>query len=543
MEAYYLVSTPAYRIRSKSRIYTIRATETSKKDLPDTIGPVITLNGQNPATVEKGSTYTDAGATADGGEDVTSSSNVDTSTIGTYIVTYSATDGTNTVTATRTVTVVVFTPADKSDLHAALSKWYEIANDGSANAKDTANSVTVGQYTQDPTTVLYYGNPNTWDVSGITDMSNLFHGIANIDERTVHPEIGNWDTSSVTDMSFMFRNTRTFNQDISSWDTSKVTNMTAMFELVLTFDQNIATKDVTVNGNTYTAWNTSSVQNMSFMLSYAVNFNQPIGNWDTSSVTDMSYMFRTASQFNQYIGNWDTSSVTDMESMFSTTDQFNQYIGNWDTSQVTDMSSMFSNTLEFNQDIGPWDTSSVTNMSSMFSNASKFNQNIRIWDISSIKKNGKYLYDMQYMFSNAQQMINTYEDTIGFDDRPSSDFFNQPRYQPTSKSDLQAALSKWYELANNPDDPDDPDDDSDALNTANSVTESQYTANPTTVLYYGNPNTWDVRGPEGNRIADMSELFKNIANIGSYTVHPEIGNWDTSSVTNMSSMFNGASKF
>ena len=48
--------------------------------------------GDNPATVEMGSTYTDAGATADGGETVTATGTVDTSTVGTYTITYSATD-------------------------------------------------------------------------------------------------------------------------------------------------------------------------------------------------------------------------------------------------------------------------------------------------------------------------------------------------------------------------------------------------------------------------------------------------------------------
>ena len=37
---------------------------------PDTVFPVITILGDNPATVELGSSYTDAGATSDGGETV-----------------------------------------------------------------------------------------------------------------------------------------------------------------------------------------------------------------------------------------------------------------------------------------------------------------------------------------------------------------------------------------------------------------------------------------------------------------------------------------
>ena len=78
---------------------------------PDTAFPVITILGDNPATVELGSTYTDAGATSDGGETVSSSGSVDTNTVGTYTITYSASDAAgNTSTATRIVNVVDTTP-------------------------------------------------------------------------------------------------------------------------------------------------------------------------------------------------------------------------------------------------------------------------------------------------------------------------------------------------------------------------------------------------------------------------------------------------
>ena len=55
---------------------------------PDTVFPVITILGDNPATVELGSSYTDAGATSDGGETVSTSGSVDTNTVGSYAVSY-----------------------------------------------------------------------------------------------------------------------------------------------------------------------------------------------------------------------------------------------------------------------------------------------------------------------------------------------------------------------------------------------------------------------------------------------------------------------
>jgi hypothetical protein len=73
---------------------------------PDTTAPVITVTSGTD-TVERGGSWTDAGATANGGETVTSSGTVNTSVVGTYTITYSATDSSNnTGTATRTVTIV-----------------------------------------------------------------------------------------------------------------------------------------------------------------------------------------------------------------------------------------------------------------------------------------------------------------------------------------------------------------------------------------------------------------------------------------------------
>ncbi|KAG7341025.1 fibronectin domain containing protein [Nitzschia inconspicua] len=65
---------------------------------------------------------------------------------------------------------------------------------------------------------------DSWNVSQVTDMSELFGGDNFFDEY-----IGSWDTSNVISMRSMFENAICFNQDISSWDVSNVTDMSRMF--------------------------------------------------------------------------------------------------------------------------------------------------------------------------------------------------------------------------------------------------------------------------------------------------------------------------
>ena len=145
---------------------------------PDTVFPIITILGDNPATVELGSTYTDAGATSDGGETVSSSGTVDTNTIGSYTITYSATDAAgNTSTATRTVNVVDTTaPVITGDslVNTEVSQTagsYSMepgitASDNSSTAltksvSDTVNIAVLGGYTDTTTFTDVSGNSSS----------------------------------------------------------------------------------------------------------------------------------------------------------------------------------------------------------------------------------------------------------------------------------------------------------------------------------------------------------------------------------------------
>jgi len=220
-------------------------------------------------------------------------------------------------------------------------------------------------------------NLSGWDVSSVTNMSNMFNGATAFNQN-----LGNWNVSNVTDMSAMFNGATSFNSDISNWNVSNVTNMNAMFSWTTSFNQGI--------GN----WNVSNVTNMSSMFNGATAFNQNIGNWNVSQVTDMNSMLNGATSFNPEISSWNVSIVTNMSAMFNGATAFNPDISNWNVSNVTNMSSMFNGASSFNQNIGNWNVSNVSNTSSMFNGATAFNQDISNWDVLSVN-------DMSAMFNGA----------------------------------------------------------------------------------------------------------------------------------------------
>jgi surface protein len=202
--------------------------------------------------------------------------------------------------------------------------------------------------------------------------------------EATYGHISGWDVSKVTDMSNLF-SLQDFNEDISNWDVCNVKNMRSMFEGAGSFNQPIG------------IWDVSKVTNMYMMFAGANVFNQPIGNWDVSNVKSMRQMFETAISFNQPIDTWDVSNVTNMQGMFMswTTTAFNQPLGNWDISNVKNMRSMFEGAESFNQDLSKWPeiNSLVKFNRQMFSKefAKKYDVNslTRKLDTSTFNKNSK----------------------------------------------------------------------------------------------------------------------------------------------------------
>jgi len=162
-----------------------------------------------------------------------------------------------------------------------------------------------------------FGKISSWDVSRVTDMTQLFD----------HPPLKN-------------KNDRysSFNGDLGNWDVSHVTDMKLMFSRALAYE-----------GKNINKWDTKNVENMSGMFKHADRFNAMISGWNTAKVKKMNVMFQNAFAFDQDISRWDVSQVHDFTRMFAGTFDkgFGQDISGWNVKPHARQVDMFFEAYNF----------------------------------------------------------------------------------------------------------------------------------------------------------------------------------------------------
>ena len=210
-------------------------------------------------------------------------------------------------------------------------------------------------------TEAYYGKIGDWDVSRVTDMSDLFE-----------PSTGFGVGKSVVDG---------FNEDISAWDVSNVVYFDSFFNNQTTFNQPLD------------SWDVSNGENFLYMFSDASSFNQSLNSWNITNATRISLMFHNATAFNGNISDWDVSNVFDFSNMFDGATSFNQDLSSWDIGNSANdpdlpgfgLSSMFKGASSFNQNISGWVIpNNILTTYKMFENATSFDQNLSSWNIASL---------------------------------------------------------------------------------------------------------------------------------------------------------------
>ena len=421
----------------------------------------------------------------------------------------------------------------------------------------------------------FNGELSNWDASSATTMASMFENATSFNngQTTVNAngsslEPGTkpltWTTTSLTNMSRMFYNAKGFNQNINSLDVSRVTNFSYMFAALdpvqsLTDGLNLIDTNTTSfnNGESFSdlspatapLWPTnspgsgtgSSAINMSFMFQGSKFFNQDLSSWDTSNVTTMKQMFENATRFNNGdIKNattsnalsWNTSRVEDFDGMFNHTAMFNQNLDSWDVSSGTTFRRMFSqnttqsgavlfnngdalgatsannmtwfgttskpaqvnllgmfrNNTWFNQNVSAWNTNKATNMASMFQGATSFNNGLAAGSGGSLPWDTSAVTNMGGMFSGA------------------SNFNQSIDYWDSSK--VVSFVSMFQDATR-------------FNNGSSSISVSRM--------------VWRTNS---GVTSSMQNMFNNAS-----VFNQDISGWDTSSVTNMSSMFYLAARF
>jgi hypothetical protein len=352
-----------------------------------------------------------------------------------------------------------FIVQNKFDLKYAINEW--IANEDAAKTK--------------------YGSIDTWDVSLITDMSELFTG------TSFNDDISDWDVSGVTNMTNMFSSSPDGLVSLSPENKNKIhhsfkTNLNWLYQRILWSNNVIdGTSNVFIVQNRYelefainelatnksaaetrygsiNTWDVSLITDMSELFA-GTSFNDDISDWNVSGVTNMTNMFgsppdglvssdmlksklqlsfsinqewpyswkfipenksQLQTAINAWVANkitaetrygnintWDVSLITDMSELFAET-SFNDDISEWDVSGVTNMKRMFYNTSEFNQELQKWNILNVTDMLEMFRGAKKFNQSLSSWIIYPGVKIERMFLETPYFISPPPFIMTTY---------------------------------------------------------------------------------------------------------------------------------------
>lgn len=101
------------------------------------------------------------------------------------------------------------------------------------NATELRNAVALFQNNTSKA-ILEHGRINCWDVSKVTDMSNLFKGYTSFDKALTC-----WNVRQVVNMGSMFEGATSYNQALRTWNPVNVKNMTRMFYGAAKFNQQL----------------------------------------------------------------------------------------------------------------------------------------------------------------------------------------------------------------------------------------------------------------------------------------------------------------
>ena len=342
------------------------------------------------------------------------------------------------------------------------------------------------------------------------------------------------------DCSFMFTvlNIKSI-EGLEKIDTSEVENMSSMFS-GCSFEEELD----------LTGLNISNVKNMESMFEWSNINSLKISAVDTSEVTNMSKMFKGCNvKGNLDLSGLNTSNVTTMESMFEESNINSLKISTVDTSEVTNMSKMFKGcTVKEPLDLSKLDISNVTTMESMFEESNINSLKINTVDTKKVGKNMSKMFkncnvgeslDLKGLkTTNATNMSEMfYGDSLTSLDISNFDIssattmesmFEECTVKSLKISTLDTGkvgknMSKMFKNCNVGESL-----DLKGLKTTNAINMSE-------MFYENSLTSLDISNFDTSKVTDMSSMFYYSRKLTSL----DISNFNTINVKDMSSMFRG----
>ena len=370
---------------------------------------------------------------------------------------------------------------------------------------------------------------SSFDFSNVIDMNYMFSGAGNSTTEVEIIGIEYLDTSNVNKAEGVFTSfgltAEEINLDLSRWDVSNFKKMDNMFNRIgeNAGNINLVLRDWEINVDSYVGYFLCGAG------SNSIKSNIDLSGWYIKNDLWIDDMFNGLSQNGQEVkidlSNWEFPNMKSFNEFFYCFAMHAakvELIGleTWNMSNVENLNSMFNHFVkeaeEINLDLSKWDVSNITDLRSMFrnvgSNVKKVKLNLKNWSLND----NTNVYDMfAYSFGGTQDLD---IDLSGWN-------FN-------GMTEIRAIL---WDMGNNA--------KKCTLNLKNwkarNVTSlerfyGQYTCGGANELRI------DMSGWDMPSVADVNYMFYLT---GKYDEDPEIigfDTWDTSSITNMSSMFSCA---
>lgn len=475
----------------------------------DTTPPNIVLNGEATLTIELEREYEEHGAVAkdnvDSDVNVIISGSVNTSKVGEYIVTYSASDKSNNIASiTRTVQVVDLTPPNlvlngESIIEIIVNRgeYKELGATATDNVTDEVIVTITGEV--DVSKVGEYIITYT----GIDEANNTSQVQRTVIVRKPKPFKTRWEITYDHGLDItLYANTDYDYNYTVDWGDGTV-NENVMNTITHTYEEpgeyiisihgkfpHFSRKPTNANPvaehrlTSVVQWGETEWQSMLYSFAYTPNLTQITPSLpDLSQVDSLGYMFYKSS-FNGDISQWDISNVKSVEKMFYDS-SFAGDISKWDVSNVSNLEGLFENSL-FNSDISQWDVGNVTNMRNIFSRT-PFNGDISKWDVSNVTNMAGMFFETPFNGDISQWNVKNSTD-MGYM------FYKTP---------FNGDISEWN-----------------VSNVTNMIGMFSFSS------FNGDISLWNV-----SNVTVMAEIFM------SSQFNGDISLWDVSNVTDMSKMF------